>query len=96
MRRQAARAQLTWAAVHGVPLHALSEGEGGHVGVGVHALAHVTARHALGAAAGALAAGGAKGARCAALFGAVIGCGGEGAGLERQIRLDKHSCASIF
>ena len=67
--------RLTWTGVHGVPLHALSEGEGGHVGVGVDALLHVAAPHALGAAAGALAAGGSHGARRPALLGAVVGWG---------------------
>lgn len=67
--------ELTWTGVHGVPLHALSEGEGGHVGVGVDALLHVAAPHALGAAAGALAAGGPHGAGHAALLGAVVGWG---------------------
>lgn len=37
----------TGAGVHGAPLHALAEGEGGHVGVGVHALLHVATPHAL-------------------------------------------------
>lgn len=64
---------LTWAGVHGVPLHTLSEGEGRHVGVGVHALLHVAAPHALGAGAGALAAGGPHGAGRSAGFGAVVG-----------------------
>lgn len=64
---------LTWTCVHGVPLHALSEGEGGDVGVGVDALLHVAAPHTLGAAAGALAAGASHGARRPALLSAVIG-----------------------
>lgn len=65
---------LTGAGVHGAPLHALAEGKGGHVGVGVHALLHVAAPHALrAAAAGALAAGGAQGARRATLLRTVIG-----------------------
>lgn len=67
--------RLTGTAVQRVPLHALSVGEGGHVGVGVDALLHVAAPHALRAAAGALAAGGPRGARRPALLGAVVGCG---------------------
>ena len=66
-------AGLTWTGVHGVPLHALSEGEGGNVGVGVDALLHVAAPHALGAGAGALAAGGPHGTGRPAGFGAVVG-----------------------
>lgn len=66
---------LTWTRVHSVPLHALPEGEGGHVGVGVDALLHVAAPHALRAAAGAFAAGGSHGARRPALLGAVVGWG---------------------
>lgn len=66
--------RLTWTRVQGAPFHTLSEGEGGHVGVGVHALLHVAAPHALGAAAaGALVAGGPHGTRRAALLGAVVG-----------------------
>ena len=42
---------LTRTTAHGVPLHALPVGERGHVGVRVHALFHVAAPHALGAAA---------------------------------------------
>lgn len=64
---------LTWTSVHGVPLHALPEGEGGHVGVGVDALLHVAAPHALRAAAGAFAAGASQGAGSPALLGAVVG-----------------------
>ncbi len=67
------KGRLTWTGAHGVPLHALPEGEGGHVGVGVDALLHVAAPHTLGAAAGALAAGGSHGARRPALLGAVVG-----------------------
>lgn len=66
---------LTWAGVHGVPLHALSEREGGHVGVGVDALLHVAAPHTLGAGAGALAAGGPQSTGRSAGFGTVVGCG---------------------
>ena len=70
---------LTWTGAQGVPLHALAEGEGGHVGVGVHALLHVAAPHALGAAAArALAARGPQGARRPALLGTVVGCGAVG------------------
>lgn len=68
---------LTGAAAHGVPLHALAEREGGHVGVGVHALLHVAAPHALGAATGALAARCPQGARGPALLGTVVRCEGE-------------------
>lgn len=64
---------LTWTSVHSVPLHTLSEGEGGHVGVGVNALLHVAAPHALRAAAGAFAAGGSHGAWRPALLGTVVG-----------------------
>lgn len=63
---------LTGTAAHGIPLHALAEREGGHVGIGVHTLLHVAAPHALGAAAGALATGGPQGARRPALLGTVV------------------------
>lgn len=43
----AAPFSLTGAAAHGVPLHTLAKREGGHVGVGVHALLHVAAPHTL-------------------------------------------------
>ena len=66
---------LTWTGAHGVPLHTLSEGEGGHVGVGVDALLHVAAPHTLRAAAGAFAARAPHGARCPALLGTVVGWG---------------------
>lgn len=69
---------LTRTTAHGVPLHALPVGERGHVSVGVHALLHVAAPHALGAAARALPADGAQGAGRAALLGAVVSCGREG------------------
>lgn len=42
-----AHSLLTGAAAQGIPLHALAEGEGGHVGIGVHTLLHVAAPHAL-------------------------------------------------
>lgn len=71
---------LTRTTAHGVPLHALPVGEGGHVGVRVHALLHVAAPHALGAAAGALPADRPQGAGRAALLGAVVRCGREGQG----------------
>lgn len=64
--------RLTWTVAHGVPLHALAEREGGHIGVGVHALLHVAAPHALRGAAGALAAGGPHGTGGLALLGAVV------------------------
>lgn len=63
----------TWTSAESVPLHALAEGEGGHVCIGVDALLHVAAPHALGAAAGALAAGGSHGTRGPALLGTVVG-----------------------
>lgn len=66
---------LTWTSVHGVPLHTLAKGEGGYIGVGVDALLHVAAPHALwAAAAGAFAASGSHGAGCPALLGTVVGC----------------------
>lgn len=63
---------LTGAAAHGVPLHTLAEREGGHVGVGVHALLHVAAPHALRAAAGAFPTRRPQGTRRPALLGAVV------------------------
>lgn len=68
---------LTWTTTHGVPLHALPVGERGHVSVRVHALLHVAAPHAFGAAARALPAHRPQGAGCAALLGAVVSCGQE-------------------
>lgn len=65
--------ERTWTSAQRVPLHTLAEGEGGHIGVGVDALLHVAAPHALGAAAGALAAGASHGTRGPALFGTVVG-----------------------
>lgn len=68
---------LTRTTAHGVPLHALPVGERGHVSVRVHALLHVAAPHALGAAARALPAHRPQGAGGAALLGAVVSCGQE-------------------
>lgn len=60
------------AAAHGVPLHTLAKGEGGHVGIRIHALLHVAAPHALGAAACALSTRSPQGTWRAALLGTVV------------------------
>lgn len=65
---------LTGAAAQCIPLHALAEGEGGHIGIGVHTLLHVAAPHALRAAAGALPASRTQGARGPALLGTMVRC----------------------
>lgn len=70
--RRSSTPSLTGAAAHGVPLHTLAKREGGHVGVGVHALLHVAAPHALRAAAGALSTRRPQGTRRPALLGAVV------------------------
>lgn len=67
------RRTLTWTSAHGVPLHTLPKGKGGHISVGVNALLHVAAPHALRAAAGALAAGASHGTRGPALLRTVVG-----------------------
>ena len=63
---------LTGAAAHGIPLHTLAKREGGHVGIGVHALLHVAAPHALRAAAGTLPTGCPQGTRGPTLLGTVV------------------------
>lgn len=63
---------LTWAAAHRIPFHTLAKREGGHVGIGVHTLLHVTAPHALRAAASALATRCPQGTWCPALLGTVV------------------------
>ena len=67
-----APASRTRAAAHGVPLHALAEGEGGHIGIGVHTLLHVAAPHALRAAAGTLSTRRPQGTWRPALLGTVV------------------------
>lgn len=69
-----ARAIFRWAAAHCIPLHTLAKREGGHIGIGVYTLLHVTAPHALGAAASALATCCPQGTWCPALLGTVV-CG---------------------
>ena len=63
---------LTGAAAHGIPLHTLAKREGGHVGIGVHALLHVAAPHALRAATGTLPTGCPQGTRGPTLLGTVV------------------------
>lgn len=67
-----ARAIFRWAAAHRIPFHTLAKREGGHVGIGVHTLLHVTAPHALRAAASALATRCPQGTWCPALLGTVV------------------------
>lgn len=75
---------LTGAAAHGIPLHTLAKGERGDVGIGVHALLHVAAPHALGAATRALSTRRPQGTRRPALLGAVVSWGSN---QERHLRV---------
>lgn len=64
---------LTWATVHGVPFHALTEGEGGNISIGVDTLPHITAPHALCTSTCTLATGGAQSTGSSALLHTVVG-----------------------
>lgn len=78
------RGRRTWAAVHGVPLHALAVGEGCHISIRVHALPHVTAPHALRAPAGALTTGRAQGTGRPTLLHTVVRCRNRESSRERE------------
>lgn len=83
------RARHTWAAAHGVPLHALAVGEGRHISIRVHALPHVTAPHALGAPTGALTTGRAQGTGRPTLLHTVVRCRNRESPTEKHTERDE-------